>query len=213
MSHPPSEKKHTGLIVGITVAVITFVIFPLTVVFFSVPVGRLWDQFFGGTAVSGPTESGVTSEPAESGVTSEPVVSEGSDGPTSLTAPSPVPGGSPSLSEFEIILYEPGYGREVSDGVYKMTDAYDPHRLNIVYGWKGYMSNGILNTSENCEILASVTGPQRIPSYETNKCSYGGSTNVITTDTDLQIEEPGIYTITVEDGKSGASGSLTFEVR
>lgn len=203
MSLTPSEKTHTRLIVGIILGFITLIVCPLIVIFFEEPIRRYWDARSDGTA---------TSEPADDGVTSEPAVSEDSDGPTSLIEPPPVPGNSPSLSEFEIILDDPGYGEEISDGVYKMSD--DFNRLNIVYGWNGYMSNGTVNTSEDCAILASVTGPQRIPSYETNKCSYGGSKSASNpNETALEIVEPGMYTINVEDGESGATGSVTLEVR
>lgn len=127
----------------------------------------------------------------------------------STSTPTPVP--DTTLETFDISLERDMWGKDIGPNRYQLSDQHN--KVYVIYGWDAVMSDGTENDSESCEIVGSVAGPQRLASYLTNECSYGGGSSIGNpNETVLDISVPGDYTVTVKDKLTGVTGSATFQV-
>lgn len=83
---------------------------------------------------------------------------------------------------------------------------------DITYRWTGYSSTGTKMDGTNCQMVATITGPQVFPSYKTANCSERFASSFNGLPTGLDITMPGTYTINVKDELTGATSSASFTV-
>lgn len=85
-------------------------------------------------------------------------------------------------------------------------------RIQVAYGWSGRRADGTEITSNGCQIVVKVAGPQSIPAVR-----YGNCTNLETSwatarENSLEITKAGTYEVTVQDENTGVIGMGSFTV-
>lgn len=137
------------------------------------------------------------------------------------TSPS-VPGSQPSAAATSSIsvgkssfIIETKLGEPVIVGRKLGRDAYalgSAGEADITYKWTGYSSSGTKMDGTNCQMVATITGPQTFPTYRTANCSERFASSFNGHLTGLDITVPGTYTISVTDEVTGATASGSFTV-
>lgn len=190
-----------------------------------ITVGPIGQKIFPpGPVVSEPTRDPTASDPRSGDTTfstAGPTPSStesNSENVTSIVdqdpsvAPAEVPLQQPTLDNFRISLRSKDYGDQVGPGQFELSDQHG--MVRVIYTWEAVMSDGTGNDSEECQILASVSGPQQVDSMRTNKCTFQRvSTIAARADNVQDYTVPGEYTVTVKDELSGATGTTSFTVR
>lgn len=100
-------------------------------------------------------------------------------------------------------------GKRVGENKFQLDDA---GQLTMSYGWRSLDQNGSVINESKCQIVATLNGPQVLPSMLSDKCSQGIAGFFYHLDNQLDITSPGHYSVSVVDELSGVSASLEFEV-
>jgi hypothetical protein len=81
----------------------------------------------------------------------------------------------------------------------------------ISYAWTLYRANGKANTDDNCQMIATITGPGTLPSpYRSAECSLNPNAVSDWTSDSFAVPGPGAYTLTVVNQLTGMSGKVVF---
>lgn len=80
------------------------------------------------------------------------------------------------------------------------------------FHWSSRMSDGTENDTQNCAIVAKVTGPETPPALRTDECSVSGSNGFNGFGNYADVTTPGRYNVTITDQVSGVTGSVVVNV-
>lgn len=117
-----------------------------------------------------------------------------------------------ALSRFQIevdLLASVPIGYRVGPSLFSLNDE---GALEVTFSWDGLRSDGTLDETESCQILASVAGPAAFPSTRYADCTRRPAGNFNGAQNRVDIREPGVYTITVRDELTGTVGKQQFTV-
>ncbi len=113
------------------------------------------------------------------------------------------------------ILVESGYSNEavpccmVGKNLFQLADN---GKASFGYHWSSRLSDGTENTSKDCQILVTVTGPENPPSLRVMDCTTRRSNTFTGYGNYALVATPGEYVVTVTDELSGVTGAVTVTV-